>query len=212
MEKSTSKLEEIGERIRSGFSEKHAARERALQASRETIRHCGNAIRAAHRSDYPTARELIESAHTLLTGLSKDLSEHGDLLHSGFVHDAQKEYAEATTTLALILGEALPEPKELGITYAAYLNGLGEAAGEMRRHLLDTLRHGDVSRCEELLECLDDIYSLLVSIDFPDALTAGLRRTTDVVRGILERTRGDLTMAFVQKDLEKKLERFGSAS
>jgi translin len=141
--------------------------------------------------------------------MSAALADHPDLLHGGFVHNAQKEYAEACITLVLVSGENLPDPDELGISYAAYLNGLGEAAGELRRHLLDTLRGGYVNHCEEVLEAMDDIYSLLVTIDFHDALTGGLRRTTDMVRGVLERTRGDLTVALRQSELERKLDNFG---
>jgi translin len=136
------------------------------------------------------------------------LADHGELFYGGFVHNAQKEYAEACITLALVANETLPDPDELGVSYAAYLNGLGEAAGEMRRHLLDTLRDGKIERCEEILWAMDDIYSLLVTIDFHDALTGGLRRTTDMVRGVLERTRGDFTMSLRQRQLEQRLEEF----
>jgi translin len=142
--------------------------------------------------------------------MSRTLAKHGELFYGGFVHNGQKEYAEACITLALVAGETLPAPDELGVSHAAYLNGLGEAAGEMRRHLLDTLREGKIERCEEILWAMDDIYSLLVTIDFHDALTGGLRRTTDMVRGVLERTRGDYTMSLRQKQLEQKLDEFGN--
>ena len=125
--------------------------------------------------------------------------------HAGFVHDSQKEYAEAAITLALASGNPLPHPDELHVHYPAYLNGMAEAAGEMRRHLLDTLRRGDVERCEKVLGYMDDIYSLLITIDYPDAITGGLRRNTDMVRGVLERTRGDLTVASRQSELESRL-------
>ena len=122
-----------------------------------------------------------------------------------FVHDAQKEFAEASTTLALVTGKPLPEPETIGVSYAAYLNGLGEAVGELRRYLLDSLRRNDLSRCEELLAIMDDVYSVLITMDFPDGITYGLRRTSDAVRGILEKTRGDLTLVLRQKELEEKL-------
>jgi translin len=105
------------------------------------------------------------------------------------------------------LREALPTPEELGVRYAAYLHGMGEAVGEMRRHLLDMIRKGDISDCEQILSDMDDIYGILVTMDFPDGLTYGLRRTTDIVRGILEKTRGDLTLAISQRDLEQRLDR-----
>lgn len=127
------------------------------------------------------------------------LGGHPDIEHAGFVHDAEKEYAEARATLALVSGAPLPSPEEVGVNAAAWLNGIAEAAGELRRVILDRLRQGDFDGCEALLEAMDDIYALLVTIDFPDAMTGGLRRTTDQTRGILERTRGDLTMAIVQR-------------
>jgi len=209
MTKPTAKLDSIGEKVRSYFTTEDSARETGLRLSRESIRFSANAIRAVHRGEYDQARELIDSSRANVEEMSRTLAQHGELLHGGFVHNAQKEYAEACITLALVSGQTLPDPDDLGISYAAYLNGLGEAAGELRRHLLDTLREGHINRCEEILEAMDDIYSLLVTIDFHDALTGGLRRTTDMVRGVLERTRGDFTISLRQKELEQKLEDFG---
>jgi len=209
MTRPTSKLDSIGEKVRSYFTTEDSAREKGLRLSRESIRFSANAIRAVHRGEYDQARELINSSQANVKEMSSVLAQHGELLHGGFVHNAQKEYAEACITLALVSGQALPDPDDLGISYAAYLNGLGEAAGELRRHLLDTLREGRVNRCEEILDAMDDIYSLLVTIDFHDALTGGLRRTTDMVRGVLERTRGDFTISLRQEELEQKLEDFG---
>ncbi|TET18531.1 MAG: haloacid dehalogenase [Dehalococcoidia bacterium] len=209
MTRPTSKLDSIGEKVCSYFSTEDSARETGLRLSRESIRFSANAIRAVHRGEYDQARELINSSRANVEEMSRTLAQHGELLHGGFVRNAQKEYAEACITLALVSGQTLPDPDELSISYAAYLNGLGEAAGELRRHLLDTLREGRIDRCEEILEAMDDIYSLLVTIDFHDALTGGLRRTTDMVRGVLERTRGDFTISLRQKELEQKLEDFG---
>jgi translin len=127
------------------------------------------------------------------------LRRHGDIYHAGFLHDAEKEYAEARTTLALLSGGSIPSPEDLGVEYAAYLNGIAEAVGEMRRMILDRLRAGHYEGCEDILHAMDEIYAALITVDFPDAMTGGLRRTTDQTRGILERTRGDLTMAMVQR-------------
>lgn len=208
MTRPTSKLDSIGEKACSYFSIEDSAREKGLRLSRDSIRFSANAIRAVHRGEYDKARELIGSSQANVEEMSRTLAQHGELSHGGFVHNAQKEYAEACITLALVSGNELPEPDDLGISYAAYLNGLAEAAGELRRHLLDTLRDGHIDRCEEILEAMDDIYSLLVTIDFHDALTGGLRRTTDMVRGVLERTRGDLTISLRQNQLAQKLEDF----
>jgi translin len=210
MAKPTFKLESIGDTVCSHFAVVDSAREKGLKLSRDSIRFSANAIRAVHRGEYDQARELIKSSQECIEGMSAALADHGELLHGGFVHNGQKEYAEACITLALVHGDALPDPAGLGVSYAAYLNGLAEAAGELRRHLLDTLRAGDIGRCEEILEAMDDIYSLLVTIDFHDALTGGLKRSTDMVRGVLERTRGDLTVALRQSQLERKLEAFES--
>lgn len=138
-----------------------------------------------------------------LSAMEEARAEHPDIYYAGFIQDAQKEYAEANATLALLAGEPLPEPEALGVEYAPYLHGLGEAVGELRRYLLDTIRRGDMRRCEDLLAAMDEIYGVLVTMDFPDAMTGGLRRTTDNVRGILERTRGDVTLALRQAELEK---------
>lgn len=208
MAEQTSNLDLIGEEIRAALSIKHAARERAIRLSREVIYKCSTSIRAAHRGEYDLARSLADSARALLDEVSEALDNHDDLRYTGLVHDSQKEYVEARVTLALVSGHPIPDPDELGVGYAPYLNGLGEAAGELRRHILDTMRRGELERCEEILGMMDDIYGLLVTIDFPDALTGSLRRTTDMVRGVLERSRGDLTIALRQKQLEVKLEAF----
>ena len=204
----TDNLESIANQIREDFSAKDAAREKVLPRCREVIRHCGNAIRAVHRQQFDQAKELLKSARNLLTEAEQGISDYGELGYSGFVRDARKEFAEGSITLALVTGERLPEPDELGIDAVAYLNGLGEAVGELRRYLLDSMRRGNLSQGEELLSAMDDIYNTLVTMDFPDAITGGLRRTTDMVRGVLERTRSDLTLAMGQKGLEDKLKGF----
>lgn len=205
-QRATESLEVIAEKIRLYLSTKDTARENTLRLCREVIRYSANAIRAIHRQDKAKAEQLLGSAHASLQELSHDiLNKHNDLLHAGFVHDAQKEFAEASTTLAMVTGKSLPDPETLGVSCPAYLNGLGEAVGELRRYLLDSMRRNDLSRCEELLATMDDIYGVLVTMDFPEAITYGLRRTTDSVRGILEKTRGDLTLVLRQKQLEDKL-------
>jgi translin len=205
--KATKDLEALAEKIRLYFSAKDAAREKALRLSREIIRYSATTIRAVHRQEKANAEQLLSKAQALLKELTNDvLSKNNDLAYAGFVHDAEKELAEASCTLAIVSGKALPHPESLGVSYPAYLNGLGEAVGELRRYILDSLRRNDLSRCEELLGIMDDIYSVLMTMDFPDGITYGLRRTSDAIRGILERTRGDLTLALRQQELEKKLQ------
>jgi translin len=205
MSKPLKDLEAIVAELRPHFAAEDEAREKALRSCRQVIRHSSEAIRAVHRQEQDEAKGLLDSAHELLRELNHDLAKHGRLLHSGFVHDAQKEFAEGYITLALIVGEGVPRPEALGVSNASYLDGLGESVGELRRYILDSLRRGDFSRCEELLTIMDEIYGILITMDFPELLAHGLRRTTDAIRGIIERTRGDLTVALRQKKLETKL-------
>jgi translin len=184
---------------------KHAARERALPKSRAAIRYSANCIRATHRQEYGIAAELLEQASVLLTEMTMDLRDHQDIFYAGFVQDAQKEFAEAATFMAFAQNRPLPLPSDLSIGWAPYLNGLGETIGELRRYVLDQLRRSNFEHSEIVLRYMDDIYALLITIDFPDAITGGLRRTTDAARGILEKTRGDLTIAVGQAQLQRTM-------
>ena len=201
----TDNLDSIADRIRESFSAKDAAREKVLPLCRESIRYSSNAIRAVHRQELDQARALLQSARALLNEANQAIDTDNELGRTGYFRDAQKEFAEGSITLALVTGKQPPDPDELGVDSVAYLHGLGEAVGEIRRYLLDSMRKGDLSRGEEFLSAMDDIYNILVTIDFPDAITGGLRRTTDMVRGVLERTRSDLTLTIRQKDLEDRL-------
>jgi translin len=200
-------LDEIERWARSEFETRNAAREKALSQSRELIRTCANTIRAVHRRDFEQAQKLLGAARELSEGLTRNLAPFPDLFYTGYVQDAQKEYVEATATLSLVSGSPMPAPEVLGVAAAPFLNGLAETVGELRRFVLDKLRRGELDGTETLLQMMDDIYGLLVTIDYPDALTGGLRRTTDAARGILERTRGDLTFALRQQELERSLAR-----
>ncbi|MCC6189878.1 MAG: haloacid dehalogenase [Anaerolineales bacterium] len=202
-------LDEIAERIRANFSAKNTARDGALERSRSLIRHCANAIRAVHRDERALAREHIAAAGGIAAVIRADLESFPDLYYAGYTQDALKEFAEANIVYALVGHEPLPAPEALGVEYAAYLNGLGEAAGELRRRCLDIIRHAHNDEAERLLAAMDDIYSLLVTVDYPDAITGGLRRTTDMVRGVTERTRGDITISLRQYQLQEALRRQG---
>ena len=208
MNRPTDNLDSIAAHIRKDFSTRDKTREKVLPLCREVIRHSSTAIRAVHRQEFKPANKLLISARKLLREAEQAVASYGQLRYTGFFHDAQKEFAEASITLALITEQKTPTPDELNVSFTAYLNGLGEAVGELRRYLLDSIRRDDLSRVEELLTAMDDIYNILVTMDFPDAITGGLRRTTDMVRGILERTRSDLTLVMQQSKLEKKLKLF----
>lgn len=201
-------LDVIGEKVRRKLEAKNAARDAALATSRELIRHCALSIRATHRAEYNAASDLLGQARAIAAQMKDHVAAYPDLYFTGYVQDALKELAEAHVVHALITGKPLPDPDTLGVDYAAYLNGLGEAAGELRRYSLDIIRHDTSEKVELVLNAMEDIYSLLVTMDFPDALTGGLRRTTDMVRGVLERTRGDLTVAARQEKLERTLHEF----
>jgi translin len=206
MSNPTENLTEIGDWVRERLDAKNKARETALARSREIIRACANSIRAMHRSEFEEAKRLINEAETKHRELAAEVGGFPEIYFAGYVQDAQKEFAEACTTYAIVKGEPLPHPKELAVECAAYLNGLAEAMGEMRRQVLDVMREGDVEKAETILDLMDEVYFALVTFDYPDAVTGGLRRNTDMVRGVLERTRGDLTVAINQKTLEKALD------
>jgi translin len=202
------RLEAIVEQIRAEFEAKSAARDAALQRSRALIRDCANAIRAAHRGEFAEARTLLGAAGEAARELVADLEPYPDLYHAGYTQDALKEYVEAQLVYALIWNGDLPTPVELGVESAAYLKGLAEAASELRRHTLDLMRQNRLERAEEILAIMDEVYSQLMTVDFPDAITGGLRRTTDMLRGVVQRTRGDLTTAFRQEMMRQALRDF----
>lgn len=183
------------------------ARERALPLCRAAIRHAANCIRAVHRGELDRAEELLDRSRAAVAEAADALRGFPAVYHAGFLHDAQKEYVEASATLALIAERPLPTLDMLAVEGIAYLHGLAETVGELRRLLLDSLREGAVQRCERTLGQMDDIYSMLVTVDYPDAMTGNLRRATDAARAILERTRGDLTLAVQQDRLARRLER-----
>lgn len=199
-------LPDLSEELRLYLDEKTSARERGLAGSRSAIRACGNAIRAMHRLELDAAETLLRDAQGHLDDARSALEAFPDMLHAGFVHDAEKEVAEARITKALVTGTSFPAPQDIAIPPTAYLKGMAEAVGETRRHLLDLLRQGDLDRCESLLQSMDDIYNVLVSMDYPDGVTLGLRRLTDVARSIIERTRGDFTTSKIQDSLRRALD------
>lgn len=200
-------LDEISERIRQSFDARTAARDRALTQARTLTRYCANAIRAVHRDENELAENNLAEAKNLADGLRSGLVDYPDLFFAGYTQDALKEYAEANIVYALVNKSLLPYPEDLGLEHATYLQGLAEAAGELRRRCLDILRHGHSEEADRLLSHMDDIYAVLVTMDYPDAITGGLRRLTDIVRGVTERTRGDMTISQRQEKLEESLKR-----
>jgi translin len=195
-------LAELAAPMRADLDALNGAREVALAACRRTIRACGSSIRAVHRLEVERAEVLVGEARAALREAQVAVAPHPAVGFAGFVHDAEKEYAEAILTAALVGGRRLPSHTEIGVGIPAWFNGLAEAASELRRHLLDRLREGKLGVAERLLADMEDVYDLLVTIDYPDAVTAGLRRTADALRAVLERTRSDLTTSILQARLQ----------
>jgi translin len=200
-------LDRLASDFHTRFDATTAAREQALPAARRSIRSSANSIRAIHRLEFDRARELIEDSRAALQGGMDAVHDHPAVRFAGYLQDAQKEYAEANITFAVVTGAELPTPGSLGIEDAPYLNGMAEAIGEARRRVLDILRTGEVDQGERLLGAMEDMYGVLVTMDYPDAITLNLRRSTDVARTLIEKTRGDLSIAFVQRDLHADLDR-----
>lgn len=201
-------LTPIVESIRQELTAINDQRDETLRQSRALIRSCANAIRAIHRHDWDNAGELLTAARTEAAAMVDPLQTYPDLYYAGYTQDALKELVEAHVVYALVKGEAMPTPAELRVTGATYLRGLSEAATEMRRFVLDLMRQGQVDEAQPYLVAMDEIYSHLLTIDFPDSITNGLRRLTDVLRGVLERTRGDLTLAIRQEQMREALRTF----
>jgi len=201
-------LDETSDRIRRRFDARMQARERALPASRAAIRSCANAIRAIHRGELDLAHRLMDEAKASIDAGLEAVAGHPEIRFAGYLQDAQKEYAEARVTEAVVARAGhIPTPEELGVEDAPYLNGIAEAVGEGRRHALDLLRHRRVDDAEAVLSSMDDLYVVLVTMDYPDAITGNLRRTTDIARSLIEKTRGDLSVARVSQDLHDALDR-----
>lgn len=199
-------LADVEAAVRSDLDEKNAARELALKNCRLIIRTSANAIRALHRGEQDRADELLAEARALIVEAEAPLVDHQDIYHAGFFYDAVKEYAEGVLTSALLSGESLPLPSDIGVHSVPYLKGLGEAVGEQRRRMLDFLRAGRIDDAEATFVAMDTVLDLLTSLDYPDGMTAGLRRTTDVARSLIERSRSDLTTAVVQERLRSQLD------
>ena len=198
----------LAENTQQDFEARHQVRENALKQTRLLIRHSANAIRAIHRGEKEIAEENMQAGKAIVDELKDSLKPYPEFYFSGYTQDSLKEYVEARLTINLLVNEALPMPEEMGVEYATYVRGLTETIGELRRRCLDILRQGYSDEAEHLLAFMDEIYSLLVTLDYPDAITYGLRRQTDLARGIIERTRADLTLALREERLQQSLHEF----
>jgi translin len=183
------------------------AREVGLVACRAVIRASASAIRAVHLQQPEVVTSRTADAAAALKTARDALGPHPAIYFAGFLHDAAKEYVEARVTQALVGGLPIPSADELEVEVPAWLNGMAEAASELRRHALDRLRDGSIDTAESLLIRMDAVFGELVLIDLPDAVTGGLRRTLDSLRAVIERTRSDITIAVLQNRLQESLDR-----
>lgn len=201
-------LSNIVESIRTELTTTNALRDDTLQRSRSLIRLCAHSIRAIHRHDWDEAQALMEQARSEAGTMVEALVGHPMLYHAGYTQDALKELVEAHLVYAVVRGDEWPTPELLQVAPSTYLRGMSEAGTEMRRFVLDLIRRGQVEEAEPYLDFMDEVYTLLITVDFPDAITHGLRRNTDVLRSVLERTRGDLTLAIRQDQMRAALSSF----
>jgi translin len=208
--RSNERLAGIVENIREQFTAVNALRDETLNRSRSLIRLCASGIRAIHRHEWEEAEAMLAEARAAAAEMVEPLADYPELYHAGYTQDALKELVEAHLVLAVVRDSDAPLPEDLYVTGATYLRGMSEAATEMRRFVLDMMRRGHVVEAEPYLAFMDEVYSLLITVDFPDSITSGLRRNTDVLRNVLERTRGDLTMGIRQDQMRAALHDFES--
>lgn len=201
-------LPDIVEVIRGEMTTLNALRDATLARSRALTRACAHAIRAIHRHEWVEADALLAQAREEAQAMVHAIADQPTLYHAGYTQDALKELVEAHLVAAVVRGAPFPTPGELYVTGATYLRGMSEAGSEMRRFVLDLVRRGEVTAAEPYLAFMDEVYSQLITVDFPDAVTDGLRRSTDVLRSVLERTRGDLTLAIRQDQMRQALVSF----
>ncbi len=201
-----SQLDDIAQRISARFERIDKARDQGIHLHRKVIKNSSLAIRAIHRGEHQEAEKCLTKAQELLQQACEALKDFPSIFYAGFLQDAQKEYAEARITQAVITGQTLPTPEQIGVDFPPFLNGLAETVGELRRHILDRIRLGELAEAERVLAMMDDIYYTLITMDFPDAITHGLRRSTDVARGCLERTRGDLTNHYGRQKVDQGIQ------
>ncbi len=199
------RIDEFAEQARRSLEQIHQDRERAYTTSREVVQAASAAIKAVHRGEFEAAREQVTRTRELYARMMRAVQTSPEIGYSGFVGDAAREYAEAALVLALIGEQELPGPDEIGVDCADWLNGLGDTVGELRRHVLDLIRHDKVEEAERFLEMMDEIYQTIMSFDYPETVTKGLRKRSDQARGAVERTRGDLTNALRQSRLERRM-------
>jgi translin len=205
------RIDEFADEAREQLESIHRDRESAYTTSREIVQAASATIKAVHRGEFDEAGGQVARTRELYERMMAAVHASPEIGYSGFVGDAAREYAEAAQVLALIADDDLPGPADIGVDSADWLNGLGDTVGELRRHVLDLIRRDEVDEAEKYLEMMDEIYQTIMSFDYPESVTKGLRRRSDQARGAVERTRGDLTNALRQSRLEKRMRQLEEA-
>ncbi len=203
------KLSDILTPLRNEIDGDDAVREKTLPLGRKAVRKCSESIKMTHRGKFDEAKALVSEARQIIVEASEGMSDSGFMMRSKGLDVAYQELAEAVNLLSLLEHGEFTPPAEYGIPPRAYLNGLADTVGELRRSSLDLLRHDDVKKAETLLGFMEEILEELQGFDYPNALVPDLRRKCDVGRSLIERTRGDLTRAVGQSKLMKKLDEAG---
>lgn len=196
--------ESITSELRSRAQAMHEAREAALVETRKLVQLSAKSIRHVHRRQFAEAESFLAQAQETARRARSALAPFPEL-NAAYLHDSEKEMVEAAAVLAIVQGKPYPSPNDLGALVMSYLNGMGEAASEVRRYALDEMRAGRFADAELILSQMEDIYEELITFDYADSMTGGLRRTCDALRAVVERTRSDLTASMTQQALVQEL-------
>lgn len=200
-------LDKIVDKIEKSIDNKDKTREQALKSSRDIIIGCRKAIQCLHQNNKKDAKKHIKNSSEKLMQLQDLTKDYSDLYHAGFVENAAQEYVEAHCLYNIMHGKDLPDPDEIQTTYSAYLLGLCDVVGELRRNALDFIRKGDDSKANECLDMMEKIYGAIIRFDYPSALVP-IRRKQDIARGLIERTRGELAIASCERRIEYRTDEF----
>ena len=187
------------------FDKLNDIREQSLAISREIVRECSKSIRNIHRNDVSNAKEHIKNAQNKIEKLKNICSEISEISYAGYVLDAEREFVEAVLFYTFEVNGYIEPYKKFNVHPSSYIQGIGDTIGEWRRKALDHLRNLDIKKAETYLEIMEEGIGILNELDYPDALTGGLRRYADNARSIIERTRSDITNAFINEALRKDI-------
>ena len=200
-------LDKIVDKIEKSIDDKDKIREQALRTSREIIIGCRKAIQCIHQNLMKDAKNNIRKSSTKLQKLYELTANHPELYHAGFVENAAQELVEANCLYSVMRGKDLPDPDELQTTYSSYLLGLCDLVGELRRTALDSIRTGKAKKADNYLSMMEEIYDVIIRFDYPSGLIP-IKKKQDMVRNLIERTRGELAVASCERRIEYRTDEF----